>query len=73
MAIALLCRSSFGIAFDVDGVILRGRAPIGGSPRALRRLYEQSGTDHDILHSLTESMNLLGRCRPFVFRENWGK
>ncbi|EXB88483.1 hypothetical protein L484_017235 [Morus notabilis] len=37
-------RSSFGIAFDIDGVILRGRVPIGGSPRALRRLYRESGT-----------------------------
>ncbi|XP_021654313.2 uncharacterized protein YKR070W isoform X2 [Hevea brasiliensis] len=35
--------SSFGIAFDIDGVILRGRVPIGGSPQALRRLYEDSG------------------------------
>ncbi|BFG22523.1 hypothetical protein CerSpe_087970 [Prunus speciosa] len=37
-------RSSFGIAFDIDGVILRGRVPIGGSPRALRKLYGTSGT-----------------------------
>ncbi|XP_068330548.1 mitochondrial hydrolase YKR070W-like isoform X2 [Pyrus communis] len=37
-------RSSFGIAFDIDGVILRGRAPVGGSPRALRKLYGHSGT-----------------------------
>ncbi|KAJ6429039.1 hypothetical protein OIU84_020638 [Salix udensis] len=36
-------RSSFGIAFDIDGVILRGRDPIGGSPQAVRRLYEDSG------------------------------
>ncbi|KAF2318602.1 hypothetical protein GH714_009289 [Hevea brasiliensis] len=36
--------SSFGIAFDIDGVILRGRVPIGGSPQALRRLYEDSGS-----------------------------
>ena len=38
------CRSSFGIAFDIDGVILRGRVPIGGSPQALRRLYRDYGT-----------------------------
>ncbi|KAM5556143.1 mitochondrial hydrolase YKR070W [Rosa sericea] len=37
-------RSSFGIAFDIDGVILGGRAPIGGSPRALKKLYGASGT-----------------------------
>ncbi|CAL5363542.1 unnamed protein product [Camellia sinensis] len=37
-------RSSFGIAFDIDGVILRGRVPIGGSPQSLRRLYGHSGT-----------------------------
>ncbi|KAJ4972285.1 hypothetical protein NE237_005384 [Protea cynaroides] len=37
-------RPSFGIAFDIDGVILRGRTPIGGSPQALRKLYADSGT-----------------------------
>ncbi|XP_062092850.1 mitochondrial hydrolase YKR070W [Humulus lupulus] len=37
-------RPSFGIAFDIDGVILRGRVPIGGSPQALRRLYGEAGT-----------------------------
>ncbi|KAA8534318.1 hypothetical protein F0562_031855 [Nyssa sinensis] len=37
-------RRSFGIAFDIDGVILGGRVPIGGSPQALRRLYGESGT-----------------------------
>ena len=37
-------RPSFGIAFDIDGVVLRGRVPIGGSPQALRRLYGDSGT-----------------------------
>ncbi|KAK6163250.1 hypothetical protein DH2020_000114 [Rehmannia glutinosa] len=36
--------ASFGIAFDIDGVILRGDTPIGGSPQALRRLYDDSGT-----------------------------
>ncbi|XWS07882.1 hypothetical protein CRYUN_Cryun41cG0030600 [Craigia yunnanensis] len=36
-------RFNFGIAFDIDGVILRGRVPIGGSPQALRRLYGESG------------------------------
>ncbi|XP_024990789.1 uncharacterized protein YKR070W [Cynara cardunculus var. scolymus] len=37
-------RPSFGIAFDIDGVILRGRTPIGDSPKALRRLYDDSGS-----------------------------
>ncbi|OAY74316.1 Uncharacterized protein ACMD2_01482, partial [Ananas comosus] len=37
-------RPSFGIAFDIDGVVLRGRTPIGGSPQALRRLYGDDGT-----------------------------
>ncbi|BAF11676.1 mitochondrial hydrolase YKR070W isoform X1 [Oryza sativa Japonica Group] len=37
-------RPSFGIAFDIDGVILRGRSPIGGSPQAIRRLYSEDGT-----------------------------
>ncbi|EEF32142.1 uncharacterized protein YKR070W isoform X2 [Ricinus communis] len=36
-------RGSFGIAFDIDGVILRGESPIGASPRALQRLYHPSG------------------------------
>ncbi|MQL97387.1 hypothetical protein Taro_030086 [Colocasia esculenta] len=36
-------RPSFGIAFDIDGVILRGRTPIGGSPQALRSLYTDDG------------------------------
>ncbi|KAK4775264.1 hypothetical protein SAY86_010199 [Trapa natans] len=36
-------RSSFGIAFDIDGVILRGQVPVGGSPQALGRLYDDSG------------------------------
>ncbi|XP_073293345.1 mitochondrial hydrolase YKR070W-like isoform X1 [Primulina huaijiensis] len=36
-------RNSFGIAFDIDGVILRGKNPIGNSPRALKRLYDDSG------------------------------
>ncbi|VAH89668.1 unnamed protein product [Triticum turgidum subsp. durum] len=36
-------RPSFGIAFDIDGVILRGRSPIGGSPQAIRRLYSDDG------------------------------
>ncbi|WCJ41127.1 hydrolase family protein / HAD-superfamily protein [Euphorbia peplus] len=35
--------SSFGIAFDIDGVILRGESPIGASPHALHRLYDPSG------------------------------
>ncbi|KAH7537345.1 hypothetical protein FEM48_Zijuj03G0082700 [Ziziphus jujuba var. spinosa] len=46
----------FGIAFDIDGVILRGRVPIGGSPRALKRLYGDSG-----------ALNI-----PFLFLTNGG-
>ncbi|XVE79693.1 hypothetical protein DITRI_Ditri14bG0078400 [Diplodiscus trichospermus] len=34
---------SFGIAFDIDGVVLRGNTPIGGAPQALRRLYDDFG------------------------------
>ncbi|XP_020549208.1 uncharacterized protein YKR070W-like isoform X3 [Sesamum indicum] len=48
--------SSFGIAFDIDGVILRGTTPIGNSRRALRRLYDDSG-----------AMNI-----PFLFLTNGG-
>ncbi|KAK4760612.1 hypothetical protein SAY87_005505 [Trapa incisa] len=36
-------RPSFGVAFDIDGVILLGHTPVGGSPRALRRLYDDLG------------------------------
>ncbi|CAH9088079.1 unnamed protein product [Cuscuta epithymum] len=36
--------SSFGIAFDIDGVLLRGSIPISGSSHALRRLYDNFGT-----------------------------
>nr|XP_016479027.1 PREDICTED: uncharacterized protein YKR070W-like isoform X1 [Nicotiana tabacum] len=40
---SLPLQGSCGIAFDIDGVILRGRTPIGNSPSALRRLYDDSG------------------------------
>ncbi|KAJ4725939.1 hydrolase family protein / HAD-superfamily protein [Melia azedarach] len=36
-------RPSFGIAFDIDGVILLGNSPIGGSDKAIKRLYQDSG------------------------------
>ncbi|KAK2370903.1 hydrolase family protein / HAD-superfamily protein [Trifolium repens] len=36
-------RPSFAIAFDIDGVILLGNTPVGGSPAALRRLYDAEG------------------------------
>ncbi|KAL5082431.1 hypothetical protein RYX36_010852 [Vicia faba] len=36
-------RPSFGIAFDIDGVILLGNTPVGGSPAALRKLYDTQG------------------------------
>ncbi|CAK9169566.1 unnamed protein product [Ilex paraguariensis] len=35
---------SFGIAFDIDGVLLRGDTPIGGSSHALQKLYDHCGT-----------------------------
>lgn len=38
-----LSSPSFGIAFDIDGVIIRGEAPVGNSPQAIRRLYHDSG------------------------------
>ncbi|CAL1355874.1 unnamed protein product [Linum trigynum] len=34
-------RRNFGIAFDIDGVIFRSESPIGGSPQALKRLYDE--------------------------------
>uniref|UniRef100_A0A7N0UKU2 Uncharacterized protein n=1 Tax=Kalanchoe fedtschenkoi TaxID=63787 RepID=A0A7N0UKU2_KALFE len=36
-------RPSFGIAFDIDGVLLLGSTPIGGSQKALAKLYEDNG------------------------------
>ncbi|GMY10706.1 hypothetical protein FCV25MIE_05945 [Fagus crenata] len=48
---------SFGIAFDIDGVVLRDHTPIGNSPQALRRLY-----DHD-----SGSLKI-----PYVFLTNGG-
>ncbi|KAI4368797.1 hypothetical protein MLD38_017311 [Melastoma candidum] len=41
--LASLASSSFGVAFDIDGVILLAHSPVGGSPRALRRLHDDSG------------------------------
>jgi hypothetical protein len=41
--LTLLNRPSFAIAFDIDGVILLGNTPVGGSPAALRRLYDAEG------------------------------
>ncbi|KAK7324965.1 hypothetical protein VNO77_28957 [Canavalia gladiata] len=37
-------RPSFGVAFDIDGVILLGNTPVGGSPGALQRLYDAAGS-----------------------------
>ncbi|XP_022746351.1 uncharacterized protein YKR070W-like isoform X2 [Durio zibethinus] len=53
-------RCNFGIAFDIDGVILRGRVPIGGSPRALRRLYGDSGGGIPETKRAKELSELLG-------------
>ncbi|KAH9605718.1 hypothetical protein KSS87_007725 [Heliosperma pusillum] len=39
----------FGIAFDIDGVLLRGNTPIGGSPRALAKLYHPQGEPAAVL------------------------
>ncbi|KNA20312.1 hypothetical protein SOVF_053570 [Spinacia oleracea] len=37
-------RNAFGIAFDIDGVLIRGNSPIGGSPQALNKLYHPEGS-----------------------------
>lgn len=50
---------TFGIAFDIDGVLLRGRTPIGGAPRALRRLYADPSNPTELRV-------------PFVFLTNGG-
>lgn len=57
----MIFRPSFGIAFDIDGVILRGRLPIGGSPQALRRLYGDSAS------SITPFYNILFTMRLYVY------
>uniref|UniRef100_A0A0E0NTI4 Uncharacterized protein n=1 Tax=Oryza rufipogon TaxID=4529 RepID=A0A0E0NTI4_ORYRU len=54
-------RPSFGIAFDIDGVILRGRSPIGGSPQAIRRLYSEDGggvPEHKRAQELSEFLGV---------------
>lgn len=58
------CSSSFGIAFDIDGVVLRSEIPIGGSPQAIRRLYDDSGTltFHAHLYYLFICLFNLGNC-----------
>ncbi|KAL4574372.1 hypothetical protein LXL04_021201 [Taraxacum kok-saghyz] len=53
-------RPSFGIAFDIDGVILRGRTPIGDSPKALKRLYDDSGGGIPESRRASELSQLLG-------------
>ena len=63
------CRSSFGIAFDIDGVILRGRVPIGGSPRALRRMYRDSGTT--LFNSIYRVWNGPGNNLHLISRKLW--
>nr|GMD38605.1 HAD-superfamily hydrolase, subfamily IIA, CECR [Ipomoea batatas] len=57
---ASLVWCSFGIAFDIDGVILRGRTPIGNSPQALRRLYHDSGGGTPESRRAAELSELLG-------------
>ncbi|XP_065869737.1 mitochondrial hydrolase YKR070W-like isoform X2 [Euphorbia lathyris] len=52
--------SSFGIAFDIDGVILRGRVPVGGSPQALKRLYGENGGGIPESQRALELTDLLG-------------
>lgn len=40
---------SFGIVFDIDGVLLRGKTPIEGASAALKRLHgEGPGAVHII-------------------------
>ncbi|XXG74800.1 hypothetical protein AAC387_Pa07g3425 [Persea americana] len=66
-------RPSFGIAFDIDGVILRGREPVGGSQFALTRLYDDllpCLLDYD---TLTQDSLLSGDLKiPFLFLTNGG-
>ena len=43
-------RNVFGIAFDIDGVFIRGSEIIGRGPEALRRLYKdvEKGNDDEL-------------------------
>ena len=44
-------RNAFGIAFDIDGVLIRGNETIGRAPDALRRLYKdvEKGNDDQLV------------------------
>ncbi|XP_057868857.2 uncharacterized protein YKR070W isoform X3 [Cryptomeria japonica] len=52
-------RPTFGIAFDIDGVMLRGRNVIGGATQALRRLFKDPSNPTELRV-------------PFVFLTNGG-
>jgi ribonucleotide monophosphatase NagD (HAD superfamily) len=43
-------RNAFGIAFDIDGVLIRGNETIGRATDALRRLYKdvENGNDDQL-------------------------
>ncbi|XP_057868854.2 uncharacterized protein YKR070W isoform X2 [Cryptomeria japonica] len=56
-------RPTFGIAFDIDGVMLRGRNVIGGATQALRRLFKDPSNPSGGLREserAIELSNLLG-------------
>ncbi|KAK8953221.1 hypothetical protein KSP40_PGU003908 [Platanthera guangdongensis] len=53
-------RPSFGISFDIDGVLIRGGKAIGGSPQALRRLYGDDGGGFPESKRASELSELLG-------------
>lgn len=42
----MIHRNAFGIAFDIDGVLIRGSETIGRAPDALRRLYKDVAKGH---------------------------
>lgn len=51
-------RHPLGIAFDIDGVLMRGGQPIDGAPQALRQLYHINNPSHARI--------------PFIFLTNGG-
>ncbi|RVW56823.1 Haloacid dehalogenase-like hydrolase domain-containing 5 [Vitis vinifera] len=61
-------RPSFGIAFDIDGVVLLGNTPIGGSSQALKRLYDDCGANSAFV-ALDSSSKLK---IPYIFLTNGG-
>lgn len=53
-------RNAFGIAFDIDGVLIRGSDTIGRAPDALRRLYKDVENGNNINLNLKQHFYFVG-------------